>query len=91
MDKKKEFTVKFSKNVNGSWCGCAYFVNNTLGQVYMVTCAASPQEKKVTASGKIKERLSEYEGLMQTRHPDWRRVNQDEYENFSNKDEEVMA
>ena len=82
---KKEFPVKLHKDVNDAWCGSAYFVNDVLGKRFVVSVAAAPQEKKVTATGWIKERLTAYENEMRNRHYGWYRVTSEEYDNFSTK------
>lgn len=85
MAAKKEFPIKFRKDVNEAWCGSAYFINATLGKRYIVTCAASQHEKRTLSIGWIKERLTEYEEEMRERHPDWVRCTEEEYDNFSIK------
>ena len=85
MAAKKEFTVKFRKDVNEAWCGCAYFINPTLGKRFVVSVAAGPHEKKTTSVSWIKERLTGYEDEMRERHPDWVRCTEEEYDNFSVK------
>lgn len=82
---KKEFTVKFHKDVNEAWCGSAYFVNDVLGKKHVVTVAAAPREKKTTSVGFIKERLDGYENEMRDRHYGWYRVTEEEYDKFLTK------
>ena len=82
---KKEFTVKCRKDFNDAWCGSAYFINEVLGEKYVVSVAAMPGGKKTISIGLIKERLEEYEIKMRTRHFAWRRVNEEEYDKFLTK------
>ena len=82
---KKEFPIKFQKDVNSAWCGSAYFVNDILGKKFVVSVAAGPNEKKTTSVSWIKQRLSEYEEEMRSRHYGWYRVTVEEYDNFLTK------
>lgn len=79
---KKEFPIKYRKDVNSAWSGSAYFINKRLKQKHVVGVAGGPYEKKNISVGHIKERLTEYEDIMRARHPDWVRVTEEEYDNF---------
>ena len=85
MATKKEFPIKFHKDVNDAWCGAAFFVNDTLGKRHVVSVAGGPHEKKTTSVSWIKQRLTEYEEEMRERHIGWRRVTEEEYDNFFTK------
>ena len=80
---KKEFPVKAYKDVNSAWCGNAYFINKRLNKKLVVSVAGGPHEKKNISVAFVKERLTEYEDIMRTRHPDWIRVTAEEYDNFN--------
>lgn len=80
---KKEFPIKFHKDVNAAWCGSAYFINKRLNKKTVISVAGGPHEKKTISVSWIKERLTEYEEEMRHRHPDWVRVTVEEYDNFN--------
>lgn len=88
---KKEFIVKFHKDANSAWCGSAYFINDVLGEKYVVSVSAMPMGKKTTSVGLIKERLEEYEVKMRTRHFAWRRVNEEEFDKFLTKQQKTSG
>lgn len=82
MEKKKTFTVRFYKNVSGAWCGGAFFVNDDLKLKSVYTAAASPEFKKAIATSYINGLLDGWEAQLQSRHPSWRRVTEEEYDKF---------
>ena len=88
---KKEFPVKCHKDANSAWCGSAYFVNDVLGEKYVVSVAAMPMGKKTISIGLIKERLTEYESKMRDRHYAWRRVTEEEFDKFLTKQQKTSG
>ena len=85
MANKKEFAIAFHKDVNSAWSGSAYFVNDILGKRLVVGVSAGPNETKTISVSWIKQRLTEYEEEMRSRHYGWYRVNKEEYDNFKAK------
>lgn len=85
MANKKEFAIAFHKDVNSAWSGSAYFVNDILGKHLVVSVAAGPNKNKTVSVSLIKERLTEYEEEMRSRHYGWYRVKKEKYDNFKAK------
>lgn len=82
MAKKQEFKINFYRDVNGSWAGTAYFINERSNKKYAISAAAAPQDSAKIAKPYIKERLDKMSLDYLMFNPGYSRVNYDEYENF---------
>lgn len=76
---KKEIKIQYYKDVNDCWAGAAFFIDNNSNS-YKITHAAGAQMKIREAKAAVAEELErEVEEFCLT-HPNFHRVNRDEYE-----------
>ena len=79
----KEFKVDFHKDVNDAWCASAYFINDNTRKKYVISVAAGPGESAKTAKPDVKERLEDRCKEYLLLNLNTRRVEYEEYKNFS--------
>ena len=73
---EKTFDINAHIDINGSWCGSAYFVNRNAQRTYAIHSAAMPGEKATPAKEKIRAYLdTETERMIAE---GWTRVSREE-------------